>query len=270
MGGTGKMSKGGLYFSIDDKLMDEKISLNNVSLPILKDFIEQVSIFIRGNESVDLNGVKIAIKPGSVAIVVEETPLIKTAISEYRIIKSSGDLGKISPVRAKVIANLQEKVRKNPSRLYTISDNIESAFIDQNSIKISLDSSYKIVHADQWVDTEAYLYGRVFNMGGKSKSNVHITLSNGTNIKLDTNEDILADDNKNRLYKEQLVRVKAQRNLRTKELRNERLVSFEYYEPHFNEDEFIKQVARTKLAWKDIPDIVSWVEEVRGNHAKTT
>ncbi|QWQ31387.1 hypothetical protein KOY49_04520 [Candidatus Minimicrobia vallesae] len=89
------MSKGGLYFSIDDKLMDEKISLNNVSLPILKDFIEQVSIFIRGNESVDLNGVKIAIKPGSVAIVVEETPLIKTAISEYRIIKSSGDLGKI-------------------------------------------------------------------------------------------------------------------------------------------------------------------------------
>ncbi|QWQ32233.1 hypothetical protein KOY48_05310 [Candidatus Minimicrobia naudis] len=95
-------------------------------------------------------------------------------------------------------------------------------------------------------------------------------LSNGTNIKLDTNEDILADDNKNRLYKEQLVRVKAQRNLRTKELRNERLVSFEYYEPHFNEDEFIKQVARTKLAWKDIPDIVSWVEEVRGNHAKTT
>ncbi|QWQ32232.1 hypothetical protein KOY48_05305 [Candidatus Minimicrobia naudis] len=74
------MSKGGLYFSIDDKLMDEKISLNNVSLPILKISLNKYLAFIRGNELVDLNGVKIVIKPGSVAIVVEETPLIKTAI----------------------------------------------------------------------------------------------------------------------------------------------------------------------------------------------
>lgn len=262
------MSKGDLYFSIDDELLDEKIGLDNVSLPILKEFIEQVSSFIKGGESVDLNSVKVAVKSGSVAIVAEASPLIETAVAEYRIVKQSGNLDNISPVRAKVIADLQEKVRKNPDRLYIISDDSNIATISDDSVKITSSSDYRITAQDQWVDTEAYLYGKVYDMGGKSRSNVHLTLSNGNSIKLSADESALAEDSENRLYKDQLVRIKAQRNLRTKQLRNERLVAFEHYEPHFDEAEFSKLAAKTRQAWRDVPNIVSWVEEIRGNHAQ--
>lgn len=262
------MSKGDLYFSIDDTLLDEKIGLDNVSLPILKDLIEQFSAFIKGDNSVNLNEVKIEIKPGSVALVAEHSPLTESAVADYRTFKQSGDLSHISPIRAKVIASLQEKARKNPDRLYTISDETTKTSIKSNSVEISSETDFRVVHKDQWIDTETYLHGRVYDMGGKSKSNVHLTLSNGTSIKLGAEESLLADDSENRLYKDQLVRIKAQRNLRTKELRNERLVNFEYYEPSFDEIEFNNQVAKTKQAWQDVPDIVSWVEELRGNHAQ--
>lgn len=260
------MSQGDLYFSIDDELLDEKLGLDNVSLPILKEFIDQVSSFIKGGESIDLNSVKIQVKPGSFAIVAPASPLIQTAVSEYRMVQQGGSLDNISPVRAKVIADLQEKARKNPNRLYVISDDSNKKTMGNDYIRISADTDYTFTIDDQWIDTEAYVYGKVYDMGGKSKSNVHLTLSNGNSIKLGADESVLAEDSENRLYKDQLVHIKAQRNMRTKQLRNEQLVSFEHYEPHFNEDDFSRLVAKTKKAWSDVPDIVRWVEEIRGNN----
>jgi len=104
-------------------------------------------------------------------------------------------------------------------------------------------------------------------MGGKHKPNVHIALENGDSLTLDAKAEFLADDSENRLYKDQLVRIKAEQNLRTKELRKEAIVSFEKYAPHFDESEFEALSVKVKSAWADVPDIVAWVEEVRGNNA---
>jgi hypothetical protein len=260
------MDKNELYFSVKDQLLDEQISLDNLSLPILSDFVKQVSDFIKGGEQIDMSSLKVAIRRGSLAIAVPNTEAIASAVSDYRTFRETGDLGKISPIRARVIADLQDRIQKNPNRAYSISDDISATHTD-NAVVISSDTNYKVVDKDQWVQTEAYLYGHIQDLGGKSKPNVHITLSNGNTMTLDAKADVLGGEQENHLYKDRLVKVSAERNLSNKKLRNEKFLSFEHYDPHFDEKEFDEVAAKVKKAWADVPDIVKWVEDVRGNYA---
>jgi len=259
-----------LYFSIKDKMQDEQISLENLSLPILSEFTEAVIKFLKGSAHLDLSEVKVAIEAGSLAIAVPYSPIIAPAVADFDRIVLFGNLDEIDSSRAKVIAELQDKTRRNPNRTYTISNTSDRSKVNGKRIEISSDSDYRTTIEDQWVQTETYVYGEVYDMGGKTKPNVHITLENGSTIKLDADAKLLADDSENRLYKEQLVRVKAEQNLRTKEYRKESLVSFEKYAPRFDEVEYQALSAKVKSAWAEVPDIVSWVEEARSNYAKST
>ena len=256
-----------LYFSVKDTVQDAQIDLSNLSLPIISELIEAVAKFIKGTSSIDLSEVKVAIKAGSVAIVVPSSPSIAPAIADYDEIKASGNLDKIDSIRARIITDLQEKAKKNPNRTYTISDTSDITKIDLQSIVISNESDYRTTIEDQWVKTETYVYGRIYDIGGKIKPNVHITLENGDTVRLDADAEFLAGDSENRLYKYQLVRIKAEQNLRTKKLRNEKVVSFDKYAPRFDESEFQALSAKVKSSWAGVPDIVAWVEEARGNHA---
>ena len=261
------MDNNGLYFSVKGTLQDEQVSLDNLSLPIISEFVEYVSKFIKGDEKIDLGSLRVAVKPGSFALTVPPETAIISAVSDYRIVKNTGRLDGINPVRARVLADLQEKARKNADLVYTITDSSDGPNANRTSIIISSDSDYKTTIEDQWIQTEAYLYGKVYDLGGKNKSNVHIELENGGTIKLDATTELLAEDTESRVYKNQLVRVRAERNLRTGNLRNEHLVSFENYSPRHDEDEFQKIVAQTREAWSDVPDIVVWVQELRGVYA---
>lgn len=76
----------------------------------------------------------------------------------------------------------------------------------------------------------------------------------------------LAQDEKNRLYKQALLRVSAEENLISGQLRNITLISFEKYNPLFDEAEFQKMTEQGSQAWKDIDDPASWIDELRGNN----
>jgi len=254
-----------LCFSIKDTMLDTQVGLGNLSLPIISELAEAVAKFIKGSSIVDLSSVKVSIKEGSFAIAVEPSPIIAPAIVDFDEIKTSGNLDNIDFNRAKIIVDFQDKAKKNPNRVYTISGTSDMAKIGSDSIIINSESDYRTTIEDQWVQTETYIQGVVFDMGGKNKPNVHLTMQNGDTIKLDADAAILAGDHENRLYKEQLVRIKAEQNLRTKELRNESLVSFEKYKPHFDENEFQALSAKATAAWADVPDVVEWVEKIRGN-----
>jgi archaellin len=264
------MDKKELYFSVKDTMQDSQVGLSNLPLPIISELAEAVARFVKGSSNIDLNNVKVSIKEGSLAIVVQSSPILAPAIADYREIKTSGNLDNIDNVRARTIADFQDKAKKNPNRIYTISDTSDTFKINSDSIVINNDSDYRATIEDQWVQTETYIYGEVFDMGGKNKSNVHLTLQNGDTIKIDAETEVLAEDSENRLYKEQLVRIKAEQNIRTKKLRNETLVSFEKYEPKFDEKIFQAVSAMVKSSWADVPDVVAWVENVRGNHAQAT
>ena len=251
-----------LSFSIKDQVFGNELSPGNATLPIIGEFIEQIAAFLRGSRHPDLNEVKTSIQTGSVAVQVEDkTGLLADAYKDYEHLRRSNDLSGIDPSRAKVVEKWQAEVKSYESRAYSLFVPDEST---DNIVLITRETEFATKRV-LWVEEELYLYGRVYDMGGKIKPNVHIDLETGGSIKIGTNESVLIRDTENRLYKDQLIRIEAKRNIKTGEIKDERLISFEHYNPEFDEDEFQKIVKKAKVAWESVKDPTKWVEELGGN-----
>ena len=257
------MSSKALTFKVKDKLLGEDVTLDNISLPLLQEFTEQVMTFLRGSKRLELKEVRTAVKTGSLELVVDNgTGCLDAAAVDYSVALRSRDVSGIDPIRADIFEQWQCEARKYPDRSYEIGDLDESLRLK----KLVISNETNFVFPPQvWVNVEKYVYGRIYNMGGKSKANVHLQLSNGNSLKIDSDAGMLAEDGSNRLYHEQLVRIGAEENVETKELRNEKLLSFESYEPAFDEGTFDDLVATSTKAWRGVTDPSAWVEELRGN-----
>lgn len=259
------MESGELYFSVKGMLAENPVSPNNISLPILNDLVEAMMKFIKGDSSrTDLGDISVAVRQGSFALAAQPSEITIAAITDFKEAYQSGNLNSIDPIRAKVIADLQEKANKNSELEYVISDGPSQ--LKDHVMIINKDSHYSYNDEELWIPTEMYLYGRVFNMGGKNQPNIHIGLQNGDTIKVDADMQLLANDNINRLYKDQLVKVNAEQNLQTKKLRKESLIGFENYMPSFDEQDFLKTVEQVEPSWKDVPNELEWLESIRGNY----
>lgn len=249
-------------FSVKDKLLDSEVTPDNVSLPLLADFIKQVSSFLKGSSRTNLGEIKTKIIKGSLAVAVyDETGVLDDAYRDYNKMKARKNLNELDPVRASVILEWQRNASQNANRSYSLGYELEDSKLEQLFIDSSSDYSIK---SETWVPVEIYVYGRVFDMGGKNETNVHIELDNGNTVKASSKADILRNDGENRLYKKQLLRVSAEQNIDNMKTRNEQLISFEPYNPVFDEELFEKMSKRIKAAWSSVKDINQWVEDLRG------
>ena len=256
-----------ISFSIDDQLLGQSISPDNISLPLLKEFLEQVSTFLRGSESVNLKEIKTSIKTGSLALEVENsTGTLNEALSDYEKAKRTKSLQNIDPVRARILMQWQDLAKRNDGRVYKMftDDEIESSV---NSFLLINEKSDFEAQRDVWFNIETYVYGRIFDLGGKSKSNVHIELENGRTLTVESDPKLLTVDKTNRLYKRQLLQISAKQHLVTRELKDERLISFEDYSSEYDEEGFNAIAKVASKAWKSIESPTQWVESLRGNGA---
>jgi len=252
-----------LSFVIKDKVFGENLSPSNITLPLLKDFTNQVMTFLRGSTRPDLGVVKAKIIEGSLAVAtIDTTDILSEAYEDYQVIKSEGDLGSIDPARARVVELWQDEAKKGANRIYELFSGATTAA--SAKVVISSETDFK-VKAELWVDVELYIYGKIFDLGGKNKPNVHIELENGTSIKVGAEQSVLFKDDENRLYKDQLVRITAKRNIKTGRIKDEQLISFERYDPEFREDEYEQIARKAMVAWRSVKDVTRWVEDLRGH-----
>lgn len=250
-----------LRFSLSDRIDGAEITPSWVSLALLNSFPRDVSDFLKGSSrDVDPIQVRIAIEKGSLVFVASE---IKTATSLWkdleRLQQHAQSLDEIDPKRAEIIERWQDSALKNPNRRYSIGDspNSELIYVDSKS-------NYRKTGEDSWVVVEKYLHGRVVDLGGETKPNVHFKLDDGTTLTIDSTQALLANEKRNWVYQSVLLHITAEENLRTGKLRNPRLLAFEPYEPYYDQDEFDRMVERGTKAWADVKDASSWVDELRG------
>jgi hypothetical protein len=111
---------------------------------------------------------------------------------------------------------------------------------------------------------EKYLHGRIVDLGGKTKANVHLELENGNILKVESSQNLIAQEEHNLVYRQVLLHVTAEENLLTGALRNLRLLAFEAHQPSYDENEFNRMVERGTQAWAGVPDSAAWVETMRG------
>ncbi len=252
-----------ITFSLKDIVVGQEINPNNMTLPLLNEFLQQVTTFLKGGKYIDLAKVKSSIKHGSLAIEVNNNDgLLDEAFNDYQILLKHGSLNDIDSNRARIVELWQSNSKNNENRSYDLYVGDDST--NNPHFIISRKTNFIMIN-NNWVDVDLYLYGKIFDLGGKNKPNVHIELDNGNTIKIQTNTSLLSTDEENRLYKKQLVRIRAKRNIDTRQLKEEKLMSFVYYNPQFDEKSFEEISEKATLAWKSVKNPSTWVDEIRGN-----
>jgi len=254
-----------ISFVVKDTVFNSDLNPTNLTLPTLSEFVSQVGKFIRGSKGrQDLNQIKTSIENGSLRLVAQnDTNLLDEVLNDFRLLQKNKDIDTVDSLRANVIEGWQNQAKRNSDgRVYEIfvGDDRKSDAI----VIISNETNYAS-KKEVWINVELYLYGKVYDLGGKNKSNVHLELENGSSIKIDARASFLAKDKENRLYKDQLVRIKAKKNIFTHKIKDEQLISFEHYNPEFNEDDFKKISKKARISWKSVESATEWVENLRGS-----
>jgi hypothetical protein len=250
-----------LRFAVNDRINDMDVSPSHVSLALLGEFQKDVSEFLKGSSNeVNPNNVLVSIEPGSLSLVASGLVIASTLWIDLEYLKSTNSLSSIDSKRAKVIERWQAKAQKNPNRRYSVVN--QSAEI---SFRVDSSSDFRKTE-DMWVHVEKYLHGKIVDIGGKNKANVHLELEDGKSLLIAASQDLLEQEKQNRLYRPALLHVTAEENLITGELRNYQLLNFPDYHPSYNDDEFNLMVDRGTKVWADVPDATAWLENLRGNH----
>jgi len=251
-----------LRFAVSDRINDQDITPSYVPLSLMGEFPKDVAQFLKGSTGdVNPNDVMVSIESGS--LMLAATVLMSTTLwSDLERLQSSPrSLSLIDPKRAKVIEHWQVLARKNPHRRYVVANQATNT-----SFSIDAASDFRKTD-DMWVHVEKYVHGKVIDIGGKTKANVHLEMEDGITLTIAATQTKLAQGEQNRLYRPALLHVMAEENLMTGELRNYELLEFSDYQPSYDEDEFKRMVERGTKAWADVQDATSWLENLRGYQA---
>jgi len=250
-----------LRFSLSDRVDGADIGPARVPLALLGQFQSEVSDFLKGsNRDVDPGRVQVAIEEGSLALVTSGLLPAASLWHDLEQLRQSESLDNIDPKRAAIVERWQSASRQFPHRGYAVGEVQHKPLMLVNG-----SSNFRRIAEDAWVVVEKYLHGRVVDLGGKTKANVHLELENGTTITVASNQEALAKEDRNRLYRTTLLHVTAEENLGNGELRNLRLLAFADYEPTYDESAFNRMVERGTIAWANEPDASQWVETLRGD-----
>jgi hypothetical protein len=251
-----------IEFVLHDRVDGVEITPTTIGLSRFNEFNQQVATFIAGSEGLKLDDVQVSVGEGSYKLTVLLTAMLVAALEpDLQALQRPDSLGEIDPKRAEVIAKWQARTKGNANLRFEV----RPFGFKAKPIKLSNATDYRIGDIVPWVKVEKYLFGTVMDMGGAQKANVHIRLEDtGQIVRIGTNQGYLKDQTENRLYRKVLVRVEADQHFRTKALRNLRLLSFEDYEPHYDEAALDRFAERGRQAWAGVSDAAEWVRQLRG------
>jgi hypothetical protein len=249
-----------ITIALSDSSAGFEASPERVRLADLARFAEDVQIFIRGDsKEVDTQNLEVAVINGSVAIETSPISVAPILFSDMNSLLGSELLDNLDAKRKEVIERWQKTARKSKEVVYRIA----APFLDRPVI-INSDSDYHADDADQWVSVERYIRGEIQDLGGSTKSNAHVRLPDGTTLSVVTDKVTLRDDQVNRLYKMAMLRVKAEFNVVTRKLRNAKLIEFVEHTSHVDEMALDLLSRRGAVAWRDVTNPTTWVDELRG------
>lgn len=252
-----------LEFSLDDVIGGQPLTPDTVDLPTLRGFLQEVETLIKGDvPGASLADSRVRIESGSVKLVALVAQLLATDVrADLGRLDQTGDLDAIQPKRGQVLEQWQLRVRRSPSRVYSVATANLS-----HSIRITNTTQFQHGSENAWGAVEKYLIGRVVNAGGKQDPNVHLVLADtGQSVRVDATEQQLAAEEQNQLYKDVTLRVQAEQHLRTKALRNLRLIAFSPQTTEVDEEALAALWTKGRKAWKDVTSPNGWVEALRGN-----
>ncbi len=251
-----------VVFSLDDQSEGKRLTLENVDLPTLRGFLEEVETLIKG----DVKGATLAesqVKLETGSVVIKTFVYLALALnleSDLGKLNDNSDLDNVQPKRAEIIKKWQAKSRRNPACSYSVTGPGSRL-----SLRVLNTTHYERSSENSWVATKKYLAGKLVKAGGEQNPVLHFLLPDGQKLRIDAKQEQIRELKENPIYVDFTVYVEAEQNLVTKGLRNIKLVR--YVKPGNAVDQRTMEELwrKGKQAWAGIQSASRWVEELRGN-----
>ncbi len=250
-----------ISFKIQGLFNGEEISINNVPISLLTSFSGDISKLIKsiGEREKD-EDIIVSIEKGSINIIpILSKPESVILNSEFDNLFRTNDLSYVSEKRIPVYDNWSKIVSKHPDIKISMGP---STSIHKHTFDFK--TKFTRISDSVYVDVELYLYGEVLDMGGVTKSNIHLKSDEGDTFLITCLKEDLRNDEVNRIYKKTGARVNAKYNIKTDEYKEYKLIEFVDYNPVFDESNLNNTIEKGREAWKDVDDHIKWLRELRG------
>lgn len=145
--------------------------------------------------------------------------------------------------------------------------NLQTSLANSAALEITAKTNYHRT-ASLWVDADFYFYGKITNLGGKEKSNIHLSTADAGTIIIQTPKEFLEQREDNLLYKTYGLHVLGKQNTDTGEIDKSSLqfVELVNYGASYNEDYLYGLQQKAQKSWAGIKDTGEWLRNLRGGY----
>lgn len=252
-----------ILFKLHGRRGEGEVTPRTIGFSRFNRFNREVEEFLAGSgHKLDLDDVHVAVEEGSYGLAVFLSAAVAAAVEpDMQRLGREESLAGVDGRRARVVRRWQDQARSEAD--YSVT--IETPDGVWAPIRISKRSDYHLPDQDEWVATEKYVIGRLVEVGGSTRVNVHLAVDDGgPTLIAESTEDYLRELRQNYLYRRVQIHIAAQENIRSGEMRDVRLLAFIGEGPSYDEQELETAIEKGTRAWADVPDSVAWVREQRG------
>lgn len=248
--------QGYIEVRVTDK--DNSLTPKDVDINEIKDFISDVETFLYPDRKEKKNRPHISydLQAGSVThkffLPITAVILFNGLIKE---IKNRNNLDFLDYKRQSIIDKFQ---RKATNEGYTIE--LNNSVSKESSLIIDESTSFKML-APSFHESEFYLYGEIYQEGGKNP-NLHISTKKHGNLTVSaTKEQIMSGEKKT--YKPYGIKVRGKKSFEDNKLSDLVLLEFIQYKPVFNQNLLDKVIDKASENLSKIADVDTWLDEIK-------
>lgn len=234
------------------------LSPNDIDINEVKDFISSVETFLYPNQAEKKNRPHISynIESGSVKhkflLPITAVILFNGLANE---IKTRNSLDFLDYKRQSIIDKFQKKASKVG---YIIEFN--SSLTNEPTLIIDYTTNFEMI-APLFYESEFYLYGEIYQEGGKSP-NIHISTRKHGNLTVSATKEQIMDGEK-KTYKPYGIKVRGKKSFQDDTLTDLELIEYIPYKPVFNKSLLNKVIDKASVNLSKIANVDTWLDDIK-------
>ena len=248
------------YIEVRVTNINNSLAPGDIDINEIREYISDVETFLYPTRRDKLNRPQISydIQPGSVihrfSLPITGVILFNGLIKEM---KNRNNLNFLDYKRQAVIDKFQKKAYENGITIELIN----SVYPD-NFMVINESTQFEMISPKN-IEGEFYLYGEIYQEGGK-KPNVHISTKEFGNLTVAATKQQIVQGEK-KTYKPYGMKVRGKKNLENDTLSDLELIEFVEYKPVFDQNLLDKVIAKASINLKKISDVDAWIDDLKAD-----
>lgn len=250
-------NEGEFVVHIEGKKGNLPLSPANFDISMLRDILIPVSELLKQDKGIESNTVLTGIEEGSVKGIFKTSKETAAKVSAVLLmLAQSPTLDQFDTNTGKAFEGFQSFAVKHDVKI-----GLSTSFSPQ---EVSITPESNLYRSTElWVDAEVYLYGKIVDAGGMTKTNLHMQTELG-NLIIEATEDEIVSIKDNPIYKMYGVRASGKQNIKTGEIDKRSLHFIEIidYSPSFDKSYIDAKIEQATPSWKGV-DVDAFLHELR-------